>query len=245
MRLTLAALLAAFTLLGGCASTKAPEVQAKRQLSEFEAPKGGYAVDVNDPFEGFNRGVYAFNAVFDKYVFLPLVSAYKFVVFDAIEDRVSDFFSNLTEVSSFANSLLQANFDHAGRAASRFFINSTLGLGGFIDMATLADLPQEREDFGQTLGVWGAGNGPFLVLPILGPSNLRDTAGFIVDAIPPALLVPSDVTDATAYGVAMYGIRPIDARKNIAFRYYQTGSPFEYEQVRLLYTQKRLLDILR
>ncbi|MGI9508905.1 MAG: MlaA family lipoprotein [Geminicoccaceae bacterium] len=245
MRRYLVTALAALVLLGGCASKNEPTVGATRQLSEFKTPENGHAIDVNDPFEGFNRGVYAFNAVFDRYVFLPLVNAYQFVVFDPIEDRISDFFSNLTEISSFANSMLQLKFDHAGRAASRFFINTSLGLGGFIDMASLADLPQEREDFGQTLGVWGAGNGPYLVLPILGPSNLRDTTGFIVDAIPPALLVPSDVTDETAYSVAMYGIRPLDARKNTAFRYYGTGSPFEYEQVRLLYTEKRLLDIQR
>ena len=232
-------------LLFGCASTSEPTVQAKRQLSEFDSPPGGYQIDVYDPLESFNRGAYAFNAVFDKYVFLPLVDAYKLVTFDPIEDRISNFFSNLTEVSSFLNSMLQLNFDHAGRAASRFFINSTVGLLGFIDIATLADLPQEREDFGQPLGVWGAGNGPFLVLPILGPSNLRDTAGLIVDAVPSALLLPGDVSDETAYRVGWYGIRPLDVRKNTAFRYYETGSPFEYEQVRLLYTQKRIFDILR
>ena len=240
---------AAITVLAlsllGCSTTSEPTVQAKRQLSEFDTPPGGYPIDVADPFERFNRGAYAFNAVFDSYVFLPLVDAYKFVTFDPIEDRISDFFSNLTEISSFMNSMLQLNFDHAGRAASRFFINSTVGLLGLIDIATLADLPQEREDFGQTLGVWGAGNGPFIVLPIFGPSNLRDTAGLVVDAAPSALLLPSDVADDSAYRIGWQGIRPIDVRKNIAFRYYQTGSPFEYEKVRLLYTQKRALDIQR
>lgn len=247
MSARLTVIIVTLALLGGCASGADDPtiIPAKRQLSEFEAPPAGFAVDVYDPIEGFNRGVYVFNAQFDKYVFLPIVAAYKFIVFDPIEDRISDFFSNLTEVGSFANSMLQLNFDHAGRAANRFFINSTLGLFGFIDIATLADLPQEREDFGQTLGVWGVGNGPFLVLPVLGPSNLRDATGFVVDAVPPALLLPSDVTDETAYKVAAYGLRPINARRNIAFRYYETGSPFEYETVRLLYTEKRWLDIQR
>ena len=245
MSMRIAAVLVLALSLLGCASASDPTVKAERQLSEFNVPPGGHPIDIYDPFEGFNRGIYAFNAVFDKYVFLPLVDAYKFVTFDPIEDRISDFFSNLTEVSSFANSMLQLNFDHAGRSASRFFINSTVGLLGFIDIATLADLPQEREDFGQTLGVWGAGNGPYLVLPIVGPSNLRDTAGLVIDSVPSALLLPSDVANDPAYRVGWYGIRPLDVRKNTAFRYYQTGSPFEYEEVRLLYTQKRALDIKR
>ncbi|MGI9492020.1 MAG: MlaA family lipoprotein [Geminicoccaceae bacterium] len=245
MSIRIAAVLVLTLSLLGCASTNEPTVPAKRQMSEFKSPPSGHPIDIYDPLEKLNRGTYAFNAVFDEYVFLPLVDAYQFITFDPIEDRISDFFSNLTEISSFANSMLQLNFENAGRAASRFFINSTIGLLGFIDIATLANLPQEREDFGQTLGVWGAGDGPYLVLPILGPSNLRDTTGIVVDALPSALLLPSDVTDDTAYRVAWYGIRPLDVRKNIAFRYYQTGSPFEYELVRLLYTQKRALDIQR
>lgn len=233
------------TLLAGCASKPPPTTPAQKQLSDFNTPDKGYRVDIYDPLEGFNRGVYVFNARFDEYVFLPLVDGYRYVTPDPLEDRISDFFSNLTEVSTFVNSLLQFNFKHAGRAAHRFFVNSTVGLLGFIDIATMVGVPQEREDFGQTLGVWGAGEGPYLVLPILGPSNLRDTTGIVVDTLATSAAVPEDVADDPAYLAIWNGLRPIDTRKNTAFRYYQTGTPFEYDQIRLLYTQKRRLDIER
>lgn len=215
-----------------------------RTLDEFTAPDTRHPIEVYDPFEGFNRGVYLFNAQFDRYVFLPLVDAYRLVTPDFLEQRVTDFFSNLTELSTFVNASLQLNMPHASRSALRFFINSTMGLLGLIDIATPLGYPQEREDFGQTLGVWSVGAGPYLVLPILGPSSLRDSVGSIVDSIPVALVVPPEVSTDPSYS-ATYGLRPLDARKNTGFRYYMTGSPFEYEQVRLLYTQKRELDIKR
>ena len=240
-----ASLLVAGVLLAGCAGPTKDVTPARRSASELDVPPGGYPIDVHDPVESVNRGTYLFNAKFDEYVFLPLVSGYRYVMPDVFEDRVSDFFSNLTEIPTFINSLLQLNFDHAGRAAHRFFVNSTVGLLGFIDFATMVGYPQEREDFGQTLGVWGVGDGPYLVLPILGPSNLRDALGSVVDLMQTTVVTPTGVADSTAYDPAAYGLRPVDTRKNISFRYYQTGSPFEYSQVRLLYTIKRRLDIER
>ncbi|MCB9942000.1 MAG: VacJ family lipoprotein [Geminicoccaceae bacterium] len=246
---TLRVMLAA-SFLGGCASTSevvtggtAPQ-RPMHSAADYNFRDDGPA-DIYDPFESVNRTIYTFNARFDEYVFLPIVYAYEAVMPDPLEDRISDFFSNLSEIPTFANSLLQGNMDHAGRALHRFAINTTVGLLGFVDIASAAGVPQEREDFGQTLGVWGMDNGPYIVLPILGPSNLRDTTGLAVTTLATMTAIPGDTQDTTAYKAANYGLRPVNVRRNIGFRYYNTSSPFEYDLVRLLYTQKRELDIER
>jgi phospholipid-binding lipoprotein MlaA len=231
-------------LLGACAATPKlpPEIAAHPELAK--AAMEPSVLDVYDPIEGLNRGIYHFNAGFDRYVFLPIVRAYEFVTPDFIEDRISNFFDNLSEVTTFANALLQLKGETAGRAATRFVVNSMFTAGLF-DLAGARGIAQIREDFGQTLGHWGAGDGPYLMLPVLGPSNLRDTTGLIADTLSLWLATPSTVTDATAYRAARFGLQPIDARHRIAFRYFETGSPFEYDLVRLIYTEKRKLDIAK
>jgi phospholipid-binding lipoprotein MlaA len=156
---------------------------------------------------------------------------------------VSDFFVNLTEFRNFTNSVLQLKPESAGRAVLRFVINVMFGFGGLYDIATAKGIPQQPEDFGETLGHWGAGPGPYLVIPLLGPSNLRDGTGLAVDALAFYYALPAEVTSSIAYYALMYGLRPIDARYQIPFRYYGTGSPFEYDLVRFFYTEKRELDI--
>lgn len=240
----LSAIFVVLLALSACASEPQEFKTPTRTMEEFRPPGSGHPIDVYDPYERVNRGIYLFNAQFDRYVFLPLVNAYQFITPDFFEDRVTSFFSNLTELPTFVNASLQGNLPHMSRSSLRFFINSTVGLIGMIDIATELGYPQEREDFGQTLGVWGVGAGPYLVLPVLGPSSLRDTVGAVVDSIPASLAVPPEVSTDPTYA-ATYGLRPLDARKNTGFRYYMTGSPFEYEQVRLLYTKKRELDIAR
>ena len=229
-------------LLGACAATPKlpPEIAAHPELAK--AAMEPSVVDVHDPIEGLNRSIYHFNAGFDRYLFLPIVRAYEFVTPDFIEDRISSFFANLSEVTTFANALLQLKGETAGRAATRFVVNS-LFTAGLFDLAGARGIAQIREDFGQTLGHWGAGDGPFLVLPVLGPSNLRDTTGVIADTLSLWLATPNTVTGATAYRAARFGLQPIDARHRIAFRYFETGSPFEYDLVRLIYTERRKLDI--
>jgi phospholipid-binding lipoprotein MlaA len=231
-------------LLGACAATpKLPsEIAAHPELAK--AAMEPSVLDVYDPLEGLNRSIYHFNAGFDRYLFLPIVRAYEFVTPDFIEDRISNFFANLSEVPTFANALLQLKGQTAGRAATRFVVNSIFTAGLF-DLAGARGIAQIREDFGQTLGHWGAGSGPYLVLPILGPSNLRDSTGLIADTLSLWLATPSTVTDATAYRAARFGVQPVDARHRIAFRYFETGSPFEYDLVRLLYTEQRKLDIAK
>lgn len=134
-----------------------------------------------DPLEGMNRGIYKFNDVTDKAVFKPVASAYKAVAPAPIRTGFNNFFSNLGSITSVLNNLLQFKFANAFSEAGRFVINSTFGLAGFIDLAGMDKIPVYKEDFGQTLGHWGVGTGAYLVLPFLGPSNVRDTTGLIFD----------------------------------------------------------------
>lgn len=229
-------------LLGACAGTPQlpPEIAARPELAEVA--KEPSVLDVFDPLEGFNRAMYNFNAGFDRYFFLPLVRAYDLAVPEFAKDRVSDFFNNFREVPTFANSLLQFKGETAGRAAVRFVVN-TMFTAGLFDLAGERGIPQIIEDFGQTLGHWGVGAGPYLVLPVLGPSNVRDTTGIVTDALFFWWLTPSAIQQSLAYNAVRFGLQPIDTRYQTAFRYYQTGSPFEYELIRLVYTEKRKLDI--
>ena len=197
---------------------------------------------VSDPLEGTNRRVYKFNAQLDQYVLIPVVDAYRFVVPRFLRRRVTSFFLNLGEISTFTNSVLQASPDKATPTLGRFMINSTVGLFGLFDVATELGVPRQNADFGQTLGVWGVETGPYLVLPALGPSNLRDAVGTAVDWATLAFAIPASIMDNTLYDYARIGIQQIDTRYQVPFRYHSTGSPFEYELVRYAWMVKR--DIL-
>jgi phospholipid-binding lipoprotein MlaA len=232
--------------LAGCGSTaKGPIEPARLTLADVAPPDAAYPLLVYDPLGPINRTIYTFNAGFDRYVLLPVVRVYVDVTPEFVRNRVSDFFVNITEFRNFTNSVLQLKPESAGRAVLRFVINVMFGFGGLYDIATAKGIPQEPEDFGETLGHWGAGPGPFLVIPVLGPSNLRDGTGLTVDALAFYYALPAEVTSSIAYYALMYGLRPIDARYQVPFRYYGTGSPFEYDLVRFFYTEKRRLDIER
>jgi phospholipid-binding lipoprotein MlaA len=136
-----------------------------------------------DPLESINRGVYKFNDVTDKALLKPVATAYKKVTPSPIRRGFSNFFNNLNSITTVLNDILQLKFANAFTDAGRFVINSTFGLAGFIDVAGMDNIAQNREDFGQTLGHWGVGNGPYLVLPFLGPSTLRDTSGLAFDTV--------------------------------------------------------------
>ena len=146
-------------------------------------PQDEGASAVYDPFEDWNRGVYAFNDGVDRAVLEPVADGYRAVTNQPIRSGVTNFLTNLGQPVVFANTLLQgkplASFD----TATRFAVNSTIGVAGIFDVASALDVPKHQEDFGQTLGVWGVPNGPYIVLPFLGASNLRDTAGFGVDNV--------------------------------------------------------------
>lgn len=200
---------------------------------------------VHDPLEGANRRIYKFNAQLDRYVLVPVVDAYKFVVPRFVRRRVSSFFQNLGEITTFTNSVLQASPDKATPTLGRFMINSTVGLFGLFDVATELGVPRQNADFGQTLGIWGVDAGPYLVLPALGPSNLRDAVGTAVDWATLAFAIPNSILDDTAYDYVPYGIQQIDARYRVPFRYHSTGSPFEYELIRYGWMAKRDTQVNR
>ena len=247
-------LLVIFVFLTGCGTApvrKEPEIPAKRPVSEYVKPNVTYAIDAYDPWEPMNRRIYNFNAIFDNVIFLPVVSAYEFVLPVFVQKGITNFFNNLTEVTNLTNSLLQFKFVKAVNTFGRICINTTVGLGGLIDVATLNDgITREDEDFGQTLGFYGLGPGPYLVLPILGPSDLRDTTGLVVDSVVYSLMV-GELINLTGLGspeddilnYSLTAIYAIDKRSNEPFRYFKTGSAFEYDLIRKLYLIKRQFQI--
>jgi len=164
-----------------------------------------------DPWEGFNRRVFAFNDVLDRYALKPAAQGYRYVTPDPLEKGVSNFFDNLGEIRTAFNSLLQGKPGNAGLASTRFLMNTTFGLGGLLDPATHAGFLADREDFGQTLAVWGVGEGPFVVLPLLGPSTVRDTAGLPVDWYTYPLTYVED--DTVRY--SLRGLEILDARASL------------------------------
>lgn len=244
-RLRLSACLAA-GLLAGCASgTVEPARLAppERPWAEVVGPGTPDPIHVHDPIEEVNRRLYKFNAQVDRRVLLPIVGVYEAVVPPLVRSRVSSFFQNLGEINNFANSVLQASPDKVGTTLVRFMLNSTVGLAGLFDPASRLGFARQSEDFGQTLGVWGAGAGPYLVLPLLGPSNLRDAAGRAVDALTLNFSIPPVVRNEPAYYGVQYGLRPIDVRHRIPLSYHDSGSPFEYELLRFVYTEARRVQI--
>lgn len=138
--------------------------------------------DIADPYEGFNRRMFAFNNGVDKYAIGPAADVYKTVTPEVARDRVSDFLGNLRSPVIFANDVLQLEPERAGTTFARFGINTTVGLLGLWDAAEYMGIEGHREDFGQTLAVWGISSGPYLVLPLLGPTTPRDLLGTGVDA---------------------------------------------------------------
>jgi phospholipid-binding lipoprotein MlaA len=213
-----------------------------RTYEEVEKSGIAHMLDVTDSVEGFNRGAYRFNYYFDEYFFLPVVHTYEFILPDYVEDRISSAIDNIGEFGNLTNNLLQLKFKAAGITLSRFVINSTIGIGGLWDPAGAMGLEPRIEDFGQTLGYYGVGKGSYLVLPILGPSNVRDTAGMAVDATASSFAGPIAWIDSTAASAAYSGTYAVDRRHRIPFRYRQSGSPFEYELLRMLSTMKRDME---
>lgn len=238
---------ASITLLAaGCSSTKpAPAESALAPPLRAYTPPDGQEplIEVDDSFEGWNRGTYKFNYGFDKYVFLPIVRTYQFILPDYAEERVSDFFSNFGEVTNFYNNALQGKWKSTGTTLGRFTINTTVGVLGFWDPATGWDIKEQSADMGQTFAYWGADTGSYLVLPIAGPSNVRDGAGAAGDIAVNSFVGPATWWDDDTYYWTVTGLNPIDRRSQIGFRYYETGSPFEYELIRMLHGMKREMDV--
>ena len=145
-------------------------------------PAGSAADTENDPFEPLNREIFAVNLAVDRAVIKPVAKTYRSMLPEVVRDRLRAFFDNLHEPVTFVNDLLQGRGEAAGITGRRFIINSTWGLAGFFDRAGENGMPKQSGDFGQTLFAWGIGDGPFLMLPFFGPSNVRDAVGLGVDA---------------------------------------------------------------
>mgnify|MGYP005842292829 CR=1 FL=1 len=196
---------------------------------------------VYDPIEPVNRAVFEFNRVVDGILIKPIAELYGLVVPSPIRTGVRNFLANLRSPIIFANDLLQGETERAGTTLGRFMINTTIGLGGVLDPATALGRERHDEDLGQTLAVWGVGDGPYLVLPILGPSNLRDLAGRIGDRF----ANPLPYLDDDSYWIAQAAGEGVQARYDALdlLDDLERNSLDFYAAVRAIYAQRRAADI--
>ena len=171
-----------------------------------------WAQTAADPFQSFNRAMFTFNDAVDRAVIRPLAVGYTKILPQRMRDGVNNFFNNLRAPTTFINDVLQGKPGRAKETLDRFLINSTVGLLGFVDIATKLGFPDHEEDYGQTLAVWGVPSGPYLVLPLLGPSTIRDTVGKVPEfVIADPLWDPND----TRVTITRFGIRAIDIRSRL------------------------------
>lgn len=164
-----------------------------------------------DPLEPVNRGIHSFNSTFDHYLFRPIAKGYDAVTPTPVKQGVSNVFQNMADAQSAVNSALQGKAAKAGDDLGRVIINTTLGLGGLFDHASAMGIERGNEDFGQTLGHWGIGPGPYLVLPFLGPSSVRDFGGRLVDS----QIDPVGAVSSVRVRNALQGLRVVDTRVSL------------------------------
>ncbi|NHH78477.1 MlaA family lipoprotein [Burkholderia gladioli] len=190
-----------------------------------------------DPFEGFNRTMYKFNDTVDTYALKPVAKGYQWAVPQPVRDSVTNFFSNIGDVYIAANNLVQLRIADGVGDIMRVVINTVFGVGGLFDVATVAKLPKHTADFGLTMGHYGVPSGPYVVLPFLGPSTVRDTAGLAVDyAGNPLTYVSPD-----ALSWSLFGVNLINTRANLlgAGDVLDAAAIDKYSFVRNAYLQRR------
>lgn len=226
LRLLMAA--AALALASGCATVPAPGG------ATASAPVAGNPID---PWESWNRKVFAFNETIDEAVFRPVAQAYRDWVPQLVRTGVGNFFGNIGDVWSTANHFLQGKVGTGMEMGMRVLTNTLFGLGGLLDPATEMRLPRRSEDFGQTLGAWGLSAGPYIVLPLLGPSSLRDTAGLPLDSYAGS---PSVYIDVNTYWTT--ALRLVDTRAELlaTTRFLSDVSLDKYSFMRDAYLARRL-----
>jgi len=203
-------------------------------------PINVYLDDV-DPLEELNRPIFEFNQTLDQNLIEPIAISYRDNTPESIKKGVSNFFSNLGEVSTLANQILQFKAEDSFITLSRFLLNTTIGLAGFFDPASEFGLTKKDEDFGQTLGFWGVPEGPYFVIPILGPSTLRDAAGLYVDMTSDVNLINNLDTNAE---IATTSMKTVDKRVELlpaTDLIYRSFDP--YTTMRSSYLQKRRNDV--
>lgn len=231
------AIIAVIFLVAGCAT--APDRSDTEAYAEY--------LEINDPLEPMNRGIFQLNRALDTWFLRPLAIMYREFLPPPFQRGIHNFFNNLRTPVVLANDLLQGEMERAGTTVARFLINTTLGVGGLDDPATELGWVDHDEDFGQTLAVWGVPGGPYLMLPILGPSNPRDGVGRVVDSFildPVSWWVRSD-TDRAWIGYTRAGLTAVDKRARIyeEFEELEKSSLDLYASIRSLYRQHRNSEI--
>lgn len=220
--------------LAACATAPAdPEERA-----EFEA--------INDPLEPLNRNVFAVNMTLDEYVMQPVARGYRDTLPTGVQNSIRNVLNNLKAPYIFVNDVLQAEPDRAAQTMIRFMFNSTAGLGGLFDFVTYTNGPRHHdEDYGQTFAVWGVPAGPYLMLPLLGPSSPRDTAGLVADFFgnPTDLFLAAKDLEWITY--SRVGVGALDERSTLLdpLDELKRGSLDFYAAIRSVYRQKRANDI--
>ena len=198
--------------------------------------------EVYDPIEPVNRQIFAFNDAVDEVALEPAAEVYRDTLPETIRTGIANILRNLRTPLIFGNQVLQGDMEGAGTALVRFVTNTLAGLGGFLDPAGENGFEFEEEDFGQTLAVWGVGEGPYMVLPLLGPSNLRDTVGFVVDIVtnPVGILIDNQHVGGE-YAIASSTATALTARSESldAIREIKSSSVDYYASLRNLYNQRR------
>jgi phospholipid-binding lipoprotein MlaA len=236
------ALLLFALVLSGCATGGGPK-PLPPPGAEAAGPDRLAFLEAHDPLEPMNRRIYRFNILADRYVMEPVVRVYEWAIPEYARNRVSDFFANLGDVPVLVNCVLQGKGDRAGVVAGRLMVNTVAGVGGLWDLASsIEGLPKYNEDFGQTLAVYGVGSGPYLMIPILGPSTFRDAGGRVVDGMArngvTGLLGGDAFTDLT-----LSVVDGLQLRSSMPIGYGGLDSSFEYEILRTLYLDIRNLLI--
>lgn len=210
--------------------------------AKAQKPEATYnAREASDPIEPVNRFIFGFNDILDRVLLEPLAKGYNAVLPQFVRNSVQSFMRNLQSPLIVANNLLQGDIGDAGVATARFVINSTIGVAGLVDVAKTQGLTYEKEDFGQTLAKWGVGNGFYLVLPILGPSSLRDATGSLVDAYADPVRIVSDNTDNMWIYYTREAVEGLDTRSRMitAIDDMRRNNLDYYAAVRSAYGQKR------
>jgi len=222
-----AGLLIMILVLGGCAS-----------LETRESAADVYEEGAYDPFEPFNRAVFAFNEKFDQWLLKPVALGYDWLLPGPVKSGVGNFFSNLFQPAVAINDLLQGKPKESAKDAGRFVVNSTVGLLGLVDVAKSMGLGPRDEDWGQTFAVWGMGEGPYFVWPIIGSRFLRDTFGWGLDFLSkPATYIQDPYTSWSLYGIELVDTRArlLPAEKVID----QAAGEDKYIFIREAYRQRR------
>jgi len=220
-----------------CFARISPMIAAVGLLTACATPETPHRAD---PWEGFNRGVYAFNDQFDRGVTRPIAEFYTFATPEPARNCVHNIFANLGDAWSALNSLLQGRGHDFVNTLGRVLFNSTMGLGGCFDVHTANGGARIRNDFGTTLGVWGVGSGPYLVLPIIGPSTLRDSAGFVTDTLGNPVAT-GYLIDNVKLRNSIWGLEGVDTRASLlpASRTLDDTAIDPYSFVRDAYLQRR------